>query len=90
MLDGIRESESGLVVECREFRAELAIEAKEGPGFDGGQRVGEVVVAAWVGAGAEVAFHGSKVQVVAAGLKIGLFGLGAVGDEEVGDVIAFA
>jgi hypothetical protein len=75
LLDRLRKSEGGLVVQGRELGAELAIETEERPGSDRREGLGEAVVVAGVGASPEVAFHHSEVQVVAAGLKIQLFWL---------------
>jgi hypothetical protein len=90
VLDRVAKGKGGLIVQRGEFSAELTIEAEQRTGFDRAKCFGESIVAVWVCAGAEVSFHRPKVEFLAAGLEVQLFCLGAVADEEVGDIVALA
>lgn len=90
VLDGVAKGEGGLIVQGGEFGAKLAVESEQRTGFDRAKCFGESIVAVWVYAGAEVSFHRAEVEFLAAGLEVQLFCLGAVADEEVGDIVALA
>ena len=88
MLDGVAKREGSLIVQGGEFGSELAVESEQRTGFDRAKCFGESIVAVRVSAGTEVSFHCAEVEIFAAGLEVQLFCVGAVTDEEVGDIVA--
>jgi hypothetical protein len=88
VLNGVAKREGCLIVQGGEFGSELAVESEQRTGFDRAKCFGESIVAVRVSAGTEVSFHCAEVEVLAAGLEVQLFCVGAVTDEEVGDIVA--
>lgn len=88
VLDGVAKREGCLIVQGGEFGSELAVESEQRTGFDRAKCFGESIVTVRVSAGTEVSLHCAEVEVLAAGLEVQLFCVGAVTHEEVGDIVA--